>query len=71
MSCPTLAQVTPDSKVHGANMGPIWGRHDPGGPHAGPNNFAIWDGLLPDRTKLLSEPILANINKVFWHSFQA
>ena len=22
-----------DSKVHGANMGPIWGRQDPGGPH--------------------------------------
>ena len=21
----------PDSKVHGANMGPIWGRQDPGG----------------------------------------
>ena len=23
-------------------MGPIWGRQDPGGPHAGPINFAIW-----------------------------
>ena len=33
----------PDSKVHGANMGPIWGRQDPGGPHVGPTNFAIWD----------------------------
>ena len=22
-----------ESKVHGANMGPIWGRQDPGGPH--------------------------------------
>ena len=32
----------PDSKVHGANMGPIWGRQDPGGPHIGPMNFAIW-----------------------------
>ena len=32
----------PDSKVHGANMGPIWGRQDPGGPHGGPMNFAIW-----------------------------
>ena len=31
----------PDSKVHGANMGPIWGRQDPGGPHVGPMNFAI------------------------------
>ena len=32
----------PDSKVHGATMGPIWGRQDPGGPHGGPMNFAIW-----------------------------
>ena len=37
--------MTPDSKVHGANMGPIWGRQDPGGPHVGPMNLAIWDGL--------------------------
>ena len=28
----------PDSKVHGANMWPIWGRLDPGGPHVGPMN---------------------------------
>ena len=32
----------PDSKVHGANIGPIWGQQDPGGPHVGPMNFAIW-----------------------------
>ena len=31
---------TPDSKVHGANMGPIWGRQDSSGPHGGPMNFA-------------------------------
>ena len=30
----------PDSKVHGANMGPIWDRQGPGGPHDGPMNFA-------------------------------
>ena len=23
----------PDNKVHGATMGPTWGRQDPGGPH--------------------------------------
>ena len=23
-------------------MGPIWGQQDPGGPHFGPMNFAIW-----------------------------
>ena len=30
-----------DNKVHGANMGPIRGQQDPGGPHVGPVNFAI------------------------------
>ena len=34
--------IYPDSKVHGANMGPIWGRQDPGGLHVGPMNVAIW-----------------------------
>ena len=32
-----------NSKVHGANMGPTWGRRDPGGPHIGPMSLAIWD----------------------------
>ena len=32
----------PDSKAHGANMGPNWGRQDPGGFQVGPMNFAIW-----------------------------
>ena len=36
----------PDSKVHGANMGPIWGRQNPDGPHIGPTNFTIW-GMSP------------------------
>ena len=35
----------PDSKVHGDNMGPIWGWQDPGRPHVGHMNFAIWAGL--------------------------
>ena len=34
----------PDSKVYGANMGPNWGRQDPGGSHIGPMIFAIWGG---------------------------
>ena len=34
-----------NSKVHGANMGPFWGRKDPGGPHVVSMNFAIWDKL--------------------------
>ena len=38
-------KTTPDNKIHGANMGPIWGRQVPGGPHVGPMNFSIWDYL--------------------------
>ena len=38
------SSTVPDSKVHGANMGAIWGRQDPGGPHVGPMNIAIWGG---------------------------
>ena len=33
---------SPDSKVHGANMGSTWGRQDPGGSHVGHVNLAIW-----------------------------
>ena len=32
----------PDSKVHGANMGPTLVLSTPDGPHVGPMNFAIW-----------------------------
>ena len=38
---PSLVCYT-ESKIHEANMGPIWGRHDPGGPHVGPVNLAVW-----------------------------
>ena len=31
----------PDNKVHGANMGPIWGRGDPCWPHVVSMNLAI------------------------------
>ena len=37
-----ISNKTPDSKVHGANMGSIWGRKDLGGPHVGPMNRVIW-----------------------------
>ena len=36
----------PDSKVHGAYMGPTWGRQDPGGPHVGHMNLAIRIGII-------------------------
>ena len=33
--------IYPDSKVHGANMGPTWVLSAPDGPHVGPVNLAI------------------------------
>ena len=42
----TLAESIPGSKVHVANMGPTWGRQDPGGPHVGSMNRAIGDASL-------------------------
>ena len=38
-------QFSSDSKVHGADMGPIWGWQDLGGPHIVPMNFANWWSL--------------------------
>ena len=70
----------PDSKVHGANMGPTWVLAAPDGPHVGPMNLAI-RGLivcLPpsyylDKCRLLSIGPLAthfnahlNLNTVFF-----
>ena len=39
----SLVQHIPDSKVHGANMGPNWVLSAPDGPHIGPMNLAIRD----------------------------
>ena len=52
----------PDSKIQGANMGPIWGRQDPGGPHVGPMNLVFWVWLLdtPEREKAHSITWLFN-----------
>ena len=44
----------PDGNVHGANMGPNRGRQDPGGPHAGPINFAIWEWAKPSAATILT-----------------
>ena len=46
----TIVITAPDSKVHGANMGPIWGRQVPGGPHVGPMNLAIRGSIKTDES---------------------
>ena len=56
---PVLCGI-PDSKVHGANMGPILGRQDPGGPHVGSMILAIWD-VLPQFKEPGSVPVICSI----------
>ena len=53
--------IIPDSKVHGANMGPIWGHQDPGGPHVGPINFAICNTLNSPK-----QPTAQTLPVVLW-----
>ena len=55
-------ETIPDSKVHGANMGPIWGRQDPGECHVGPMSFASWDAMHYMYCYVLQA------GKIFWHS---
>ena len=38
--------INPDSKVHGANMGPTWVISAPDGPHVGPMNLAIREYII-------------------------
>ena len=54
----------PYSKIHGANMGPIWVLPAPGGPHIGPMNLAIteatdsslvWDFMRSSNKTVLSD----------------
>ena len=72
-----LRGLAADSKVHVANMGPIWGRQDPGGSVVGPMNLAIWGsirqrrpltlhlslswGSTPDRTHSLASFFISKI----------
>ena len=48
--------VIPDSKLHGANMGPTWGRQVPGGPHVGPMNLAIRDDFKRSASVVVGSP---------------
>ena len=43
-----IADHFPNNKVRGANMGPTWGRQDPGVPHVGHVKLAIWVYYIVD-----------------------
>ena len=59
--------TNPDSKVHGANMGLIWGRQVPDGPHVDPMNFAIWEHLAA--LLIISHKENNNLNHL-WGTFR-
>ena len=54
--CSSLMRPYPDSKDHGAHMGPISVRQDPGGPHVGHMNFAIWVTLTISQMETQGRP---------------
>ena len=62
----TLDSIIPDSNVYGANMEPTWVLSAPGGPHVGPMNLAIRDGLAPSDNNPLPQLVLANNPTSFW-----
>ena len=66
-TCSDTGKTFPDSKIHGANMGPIWVRQDPGGPHVGPINFAIWVTQLKITIGSMSALINDRLDGTIWH----
>ena len=59
--CRHISGTAPDSKVHGDNMGSIWGRQDPCGPHAVHRNLAIW-GVKRVNVELVLDNRVWNLN---------
>ena len=67
---------SPDSKVYGASMGPIWGRQDPGGPHVGPAawitscelNYKMRDEIVLHGS-LIPQILHLKTNLIFWNFY--
>ena len=53
-----MCSIDPDDKVHGAHMGPTWGRQDSGGPRVGPMNFAIRGSSGEDNWRTIEKLIM-------------
>ena len=54
-----------DNKAHGANMGPTWGRQDPGGRHVGHVNLAIWESFFVS----LRLSVNSSVREFFFYPF--
>ena len=63
-SISSATAMNPDSKVHGANMGPTWALSAPGGPQVGPMKLAI-RGIQQSCSKPSKFPIKVNKQRVF------
>ena len=53
-----MLDTIPDSKVHGANMGPTWVLSTPDEPHIGPLSLAIRNGIKWDTCRWLPSTML-------------
>ena len=62
-----LWHENPDSKVHGANMGPTWVLSAPDGLHVGPMNLAIREKI--QAYMRLWHVRLSYINVAYWHAW--
>ena len=68
--------IHPGSKVHGANMGPTWGRQVPCGPYVGHVNLAIWAVHQTSQGEsvaagLTADPLyLVHLNAIRTHPWQ-
>ena len=56
---------TRESMVHGANMGSIWGRQDPGGPYVSLMNLAILE-IFVHTYNYPNRQIIADAETYFW-----
>ena len=65
-NCSDSFGYVPDSKVHGANMGPTWVLSAPDGPHVGPMNLAI-RGKLSQNLAFFSQLLKDRNHFWIWH----
>ena len=64
-------KANPDSKVHGANMRPILGRRDPGGPHMCPMTLLSGKLLLLIKGAFLLRAIDRDLQAFFLSEYHA
>ena len=54
----------PDSKAHGANMGPTWVLSSPGGPHVGPMNLATGHRCWASAWTVMTSPYPVHVESL-------